>query len=402
MMSETRDCSQQLRIAMLVVDANEVSGLTHRDDEQPSPVVHSAIRNLLDGLKHRTDLQVYVLYGRRSAHEGERRQDGCLHYVPVSYEPAPFIPGMGGAFVGRTWALAKAVRKLKPDLVHGQGTERESGVVAAIAFCPAVLTLHGNMRELARSLGSTRFSYFGLASILERWVLPRVDMVHCISTHTQRSVEPLARAVRVIPNAVAPRFFDVVNQPADHPVVACMAGIAEWKNPRLLVQASDKLQEVFPDAEVHFYGHADPAHPYAASFLKEVEDRPWCHFHGQKGSQELADLLGRATCAVLPSKQENFGLALAEAMVAGVVPLGSKVGGIPDIIEHGVNGWLFDSDDADALGDLLTSVHQKRLRLAEVAAAARANARERFAPDVVAEAHLVMYRDLLDSSKLHD
>jgi glycosyltransferase involved in cell wall biosynthesis len=387
--------STPLKIAMLVVDANEVSGLTHRDESQRSPVVHSAIQNLLNGLRGRDDIQVFVVYGRRAPQESEIRQEGCLHYLPVSYGPVAFVPGMGGAFLGRTLALVRAVRKLKPDLVHGQGTERESGMVAALTGFPSVLTLHGNMRELARSLPAPRLSYFGLAAMLERWVLPRVSMVHCISTHTQKSVKRLARATKIIPNAVAPIFFDVVNHPAEHPVVVCMAGIAEWKNPLVLVKASDSLHRYDPKTKIHFYGYCNPEHPYGRAFLEALESRPWCVHHGHSTQATLLNALASATCSVLPSKQENFGLALAEAMAAGVAVLGANVGGIPDVIQNEVTGLLFDPDNPDELAQLLIDLHADKGKMQRLADAGRAEAIRRFSIESVTAAHLQMYHELL-------
>lgn len=393
--NSTELTAHRMRIAMVVVDANEVSGLTHRDEHLPSPVVHTAIQNLLNGLRHRNDVEVFVIYGRKGAATNETRRDGSISFIPVHYQPIRSVPGMGGAFLGRALALVRAVKKLKPDVVHGQGTERESGVVAALSGFPSVITLHGHMRALARSMAAPRFSYFGIAALLERWALPKVDAVHCISTHTVESVQYLARSSRVIPNAVAPGFFEVQNQLPDHPVVVCMAGIAEWKNPRLLVHASDTLHQADPQTEVHFFGAADREHPYAAAFLRDVEGRPWCRFHGQQPPAELERCLARASCAVLPSKEENFGLALAEAMAAGVAPLGSRVGGIPDVITAGKTGWLFDSDDPRALGELLVSIHRQPGMLAQTAAAARIEAIERFSIDRVTRQHIALYRDLI-------
>ena len=57
----------------------------------------------------------------------------------------------------------------------------------------------------------------------------------------------------------------------------------------------------------------------------------------------IADLL------VLPSKEEGFGRVLLEAMEAGTPVIGTNIGGIPEIIEHGVNGLLVDYGDIEAL-----------------------------------------------------
>jgi glycosyltransferase involved in cell wall biosynthesis len=391
---------EKLHIAMLVVDANEVRGLTHKDETKRSPVLHTAIHNLLEGLKIRDDVEVTVLYGRQQIIPGEDRVEGSIHYLPVPYKPLPFL-GMGGPLLGRALALSRKLRSLKPDLVHGQGTERESGLVAAWSSFPSIITLHGNLGEIAKTMQAKPFSYFWLAAKLERWALPRVTMIHCISDHTRESVKESLTRTWIIPNAVAQDYFDVINQPSDNPSVVCISGIAEWKNPITLVHASDRLHEEFPEARVDFYGACNTGYPYGAAFMAEIATRPWCHFHGQSSLQTLTAALETATCAVLPSKQENFGLALAEAMAAGVLGIGSNVGGIPDVITPELTGLLFEPDNSDELSKLLVDIHRDRKRLNLLASAGRLRAVDHFSIQAVADAHLAMYQDIAISSKLH-
>ncbi|MFZ4780040.1 MAG: glycosyltransferase family 4 protein, partial [Terrimicrobiaceae bacterium] len=322
---------------MAVVCANEVSGASHRDEAKRSPLLHTAVHNLLDGLKDRTDIEVEVVYGRMHPKPGEDRWEGCLHYVPVHCKPLP-IPGMGGAFLARTLALLRHIKKAKPDIVHGQGTERESGLVAALCGRPSVLTLHGNFRAIAKTIHAKPLSYFGIAAMIERFCLPRVSGVHCLSSHTKASVGTLAQHTWIIPNAVNQHFFEVVRAPASEPYIICVAGITEWKNPMLLVEAGDTLQKCFPQTEIHFIGTCDPEHTYAKAFLDAVAQRRWCYYHGQCSPDALILHMARATCSVLPSRQENFGLALAEALAAGIPVLGSKTGGIPDVVQDGKTG----------------------------------------------------------------
>ena len=52
---------------------------------------------------------------------------------------------------------------------------------------------------------------------------------------------------------------------------------------------------------------------------------------------------------VLPSDQETFGLVLIEAMAAGVAIMGSNTGGVPEIIEDGVNGYTFSPENIEEM-----------------------------------------------------
>jgi len=97
------------------------------------------------------------------------------------------------------------------------------------------------------------------------------------------------------------------------------------------------------------------------------------------GAQEnVVPLLSIADLFLLPSEQESFGLAALEAMACGVPVVASNVGGLPEVIEHGVTGFLHPVGDVDAMAAsgsaLLTdgALHER------VTAAAVRLVRERF------------------------
>jgi glycosyltransferase involved in cell wall biosynthesis len=177
-----------------------------------------------------------------------------------------------------------------------------------------------------------------------------------------------------------------------------MSGISEWKNPILLAKASDALHAEFPGTEVHFYGACDVNHPYGSAFLDVLKSRPWCISHGNSKMETLLKALSEATCAVLPSKQENFGLALAEAMAAGVPCIGSNAGGIPDVIVHNKTGLLFENNTEASLASCLLDLHRNRGMADALAIAGREDARQRFTAESIAVAHVRMYQELLNGT----
>jgi glycosyltransferase involved in cell wall biosynthesis len=67
-------------------------------------------------------------------------------------------------------------------------------------------------------------------------------------------------------------------------------------------------------------------------------------FAGYLTGRRLAEAMASATALILPSKTETLGLVLMEGMAAGSVMVGANAGGIPDVIQHEVNGSLYDPD----------------------------------------------------------
>ena len=97
----------------------------------------------------------------------------------------------------------------------------------------------------------------------------------------------------------------------------------------------------------------------------------------EPNSRALIELYANADLFVLPTRAECFGHAVVEAMASGLPAIVGDVGGIADIVDHGVTGWRVAPHHADlysAMADALAS----RSRLPAMGAQARKVAEERF------------------------
>src|SRR5690606_28601527 len=94
-------------------------------------------------------------------------------------------------------------------------------------------------------------------------------------------------------------------------------------------------------------------------------------FAGPAFGEEKARLLSQSDVLLLPSYGEGLPYALLEAMAAGVVPVGTRVGAIGDVVETGVHGLFVPVRDAAAIARALESLDQDRAWLARMSAAAR-------------------------------
>ena len=76
--------------------------------------------------------------------------------------------------------------------------------------------------------------------------------------------------------------------------------------------------------------------------------------------EQVVPLLSIADVFLLPSIQESFGLAALEAMACAVPVVASRVGGLPEVIDHGVNGFLHEPADLDGMADSAALLHHGR------------------------------------------
>ncbi|MBW4540253.1 MAG: glycosyltransferase [Myxacorys chilensis ATA2-1-KO14] len=100
------------------------------------------------------------------------------------------------------------------------------------------------------------------------------------------------------------------------------------------------ILDAIPNARLALVGDG----PNRQALEKHFADTP-TNFVGYLEGQELASAFASADAFVFPSRTETLGLVLLEAMAAGCPVVAARSGGIPDIVEDGVNGFLFDPKD---------------------------------------------------------
>lgn len=157
-----------------------------------------------------------------------------------------------------------------------------------------------------------------------------------------------------------------------------------------LLNAFATLDE--PGAQLQLVGYAENA-DYAASLRRQAErlgisDR--VHFCGAVSQAELAACFAAARVMVLPSLSEGLGRVVVEAMLLGTPVIGSRVGGIPDMVEPGLTGWLVEAGDEADLAAALQEAFQADVKT--MGAEARAFAGEFFSP----RKYVAGYQQLFD------
>ncbi|MFW6146344.1 MAG: glycosyltransferase [Planctomycetota bacterium] len=133
-----------------------------------------------------------------------------------------------------------------------------------------------------------------------------------------------------------------------------------------------------------FYRHRD----YAAWLRGRVEKAGLAErvrFLGTLSREPLLGVYRAATVLAHPALIEPFGMVTAEAMAAGLPVVASRVGGLPEVVQHGRTGLLVPPGDPEALAEAIASLLADPDRRRRYAAAARQYARTHFRWDRVAE-----------------
>lgn len=378
-----------MKVAILTTDNRE----HYREYTAAAPHFGTAPEALLQGLTRYPEVEIHIVSCARARMQPEQRLGPNIYFHSLH---VPALGWMRTAYFGCITAVRKKLREIQPDLVHGQGTERDCAINAVLSGFPNILTIHGNMRLVATVNQARPFSFFWLAARLEAFTIPRSAGVVCITRHTQQAVQGLARRTWLVPNAVDASFFDIQRQTADNapPRILCVGLVCLHKNQNALIRALDGLARQRP-FELLFLGMNQPKTPYGAEFLRLVQERPWCRHGGFADREQLKAHIANAALLALPSLEENCPMVVLEAMAAGLPVVAAKVGGVPELVEDGATGWLCDPLAPESMSSAVETALASVAGGAKIAEQARVGAQERFHPRVIGELHLKIYRQIV-------
>ena len=261
-----------------------------------------------------------------------------------------------------------------------------------------IIENHNNFEEdlfLQRSIPFPS-AYRSLMLGAARYAFHRGDALRVISSSTSERARHYAPS---LPQARFMTFSDTdifraaerllpVNEATD---IVYAGVLIPRKGVHLLLDAFAALDH--PSAQLHLVGHPENAQ-YAASLqarARELKIAERAHFVGGVSQAQLAEYFGRARVMTLPSLSEGLGRVVVEAMLLGAPVIGSRVGGIPDLVADGETGYLVAAGDVEALTAALRRIYDTDVTT--MGGNARAFALEYFSPDK----YLDGYRQLFAS-----
>ena len=160
--------------------------------------------------------------------------------------------------------------------------------------------------------------------------------------------------------------------------VGLLGRLSEYKGQHLLIEATDILRQENILVNAWIVGATfEPdykAHLQNLVKMKELQNQ----IHFMDFYPHPIELMSCFDAVVLTTKNETFGLVLIEAMHAGVAVIGSDEGGVPEIIDDGETGLLFETWNAKALADAIRRLYQDDNYRAKLARAGQLKARRKF------------------------
>lgn len=380
-----------MKVALLTTDNRE----HHRRYNLPAPYFGPAIEALLQGLATRSELEIHVVSCT------QRQMPAPEKLFPNTFFHLLHVPKIGWlrtAYQGCIRAIRRKLQQLQPEIVHGQGTERECALAAVFSGLPNVITLHGNMHLIAPVVGARFGSYWWFAARLEQLALARAGGVLCNSRHTQSSTVRYNRRTWLVPNAIRREFFDLPRKarpPTARPILLNIGTISPLKRQVELLELAKAWSRAGCNFELRFIGDRASSDEYAEVVSREldrVEAAGFARLLTTQSLPQLVNSMDSATALIHVPSEEAFGLVVAEALARNLKLFATNTGGIPDIAANVEGAELFALSNQRELGDAVAS--WLRAGCPQPPSSAK-KMEERYHPKVIAQRHVEIYDGVL-------
>ena len=293
--------------------------------------------------------------------------------------------------------LSKLIKAHAPDVVHvhsRRGADLIGGRCARRAGTTAVLTRRVDKREPAWWARLKYRPYSVVAAISSAVESELVDHVRLDPGRVVR-VASAVDTVRYRPDSTARALLEeTFGISSESRIVGVIAQLIPRKGHALLLDCLPEVVARHPEVRVLFFGRG----PLERTLRRKIAERSLGSRVQLPGFRDdLAELLPGLDLLVHPAMREGLGVAVLEAMSAGVAVVASDAGGIPDVVEHERSGLLFASGDTRELrGALLRILDDEALRL-RLARAGRERVKSRFSVRRMIRRYMEVYNRVLSA-----
>jgi glycosyltransferase involved in cell wall biosynthesis len=294
------------------------------------------------------------------------------------------------------WKLSRLIKRLTPDIVHAH--DPHGVAMAALGLSMAAPGMKG--ARVPALVASRRVDFRLKGNSLSRWKYRQVDcfiaaseairqMLIADGVPAQRTVTvhegiDVERVVATPPVNVHEAFF----LPHGAPVVGNVAALVPHKGQRHLIEAARLVVQEIPDVRFVILGEGD---------LRDTLERQVHEHHLQKHvllpgfRTDVIGCIKGFDLFAMSSVTEGLGTSLLDAMACARPIVATTAGGIPEIVEDGVNGLLVPPRDHAALADAIVRVLKDPARRQQMGDAGFARVSDRFTVDRMVEQTAEVY-----------
>ena len=325
--------------------------------------------------------------------------DGELRKRADDVEVFPLVP-RSEVDLSAGWKLARLIGRLQPDIIHAHDPHGVAMAGMALSLEAASRWKHG--RKAPALIASRRVDFHLKGNAFSRWKYRQVDAFICASDAIRQMLVgdgvSVDRAVTVHEGIdvdridAAPRVnvHEALWLPHGAPLVGNVAALVPHKGQRYLIEAAHLVVQKVPDARFVILGEGE-LREHLEHLVREHHLEKHVLLPGFR-----TDVIGCVKgfdLFVMSSVTEGLGTSLLDAMACRTAIVGTKAGGIPEVVAPGETGLLVEPRSAKGLADAIIRLLQDPALRRQMAEAGYARVRNRFTVErMVAETAAVYER----------
>lgn len=354
--------------------------------------VESVTINLLYAFSH-TDLEVTVLSFRKDVKKFYIRK--LANNVNIYYHPYKFIKSNKIFFIlfGRN-IVHKFVNELNPDIIHLQGNGSSLILIKNLINRNIVITPHADLKgEYFNLLKFKDKVNHKMVMYIENFAMRKSFNVIFISEYLKRLYQLHGRNEQimgneVIYNPVNPMFFDVRdNNVINRFNILYIGEITKRKGLIILLDSLNTLKQKGIKYHLNIVGdYKDNLYKEMInSFIKKNNLENLVTFYGWVSQRKIVDLMEQNGLFILPSYQESLPMSIIEAMSCGKLVIANDTGGISEIINNEVTGYIYKNNSSTQLAAILEYLNSSPSTFLNISHSARNFAKNNFDPKIISQ-----------------
>ena len=258
-----------------------------------------------------------------------------------------------GAFI--FWAdIVRVIQKISPDIVHAQSL----GIGV-----PALLSK--NLLKIPYVVwgqGSDVYLPDWFTKLTSKTIIKNANSVIALTEDMKRAMQAIYnRDITIVPNGIDLKEYiselPVQNVEGAEKRILFVGRLHPVKGVQYLLGAMSIVHRELPEAKLILVGDGEERE-HLETLTDNLGIRECVEFAGRVPHERVKDYMNQAEVFVLSSLSEGFPVTILEAMACGLPVVATRVGGVPDIIEDGTNGYLVDAMNQEQIAEALLKLLQ--------------------------------------------
>jgi N-acetyl-alpha-D-glucosaminyl L-malate synthase BshA len=334
----------------------------------------------------------FVTYERPVAIHHEDHENVVVHLISVLEYPLFKYPPYTIALGSEMFRVSEQ-HNLDVFHVHYSIPHSTAAFLArSMSEVPYVVTLHGSDVTILGSDSS--YLPINTYSIEESDAITAVSQFIANEAYERLGIQ---KEIRVIPNFVDEERFtpapcEIIERNNGRAVVVIhISNFRPVKRVHDLVYAMAIVKKEVPEAKLMLVGDGPDRHS-VETLVKRLDLREQVMFTGFRS--DVPNLLRCSDVVVLCSETESAPLTLLEGMSCGLPVIATSVGGIPEIVKHGINGFLVPPKNPEEISERILELNQDSNMRQSLGQAARKTILERYTAEKVVGQYLDIYDEI--------